>query len=243
MKEEEIKSKKEMINKFISLVFVFFSISVNSQKLKILKDSVAIDSSFFVIEELKINSNNEKANNQIYAVTQSTYEIFEKPFIGKPEERIKMKKDTIFNRISNNTLRESNSGFEHYEIYYDKSNIINISISIQSYGSPWEAIQYYCFDLRNGKRVGTNLFIYQQNILKNIKEKLKDQDINLLVKSNDLLNFKIVTDRNKNVSGIDFSIFDTKNYRNSGYEEFIVHFEWNEIEKYISPIFKERLSK
>jgi hypothetical protein len=232
-----------MTNKFISLVFFFFSISVNSQKLKILKDSVAIDSSFFVIEELKINSNNEKANNQIYAVTQSTYEIFEKPFIGKPEERIKMKKDTIFNRISNNTLRESNSGFEHYEIYYDKNNIINISISIQSYGSPWEAIQYYCFDLRNGKRVGTNLFIYQQNILKNIKEKLKDQDINLLVKSNDLLNFKIVTDRNKNVSGIDFSIFDTKNYRNSGYEEFIVHFEWNEIEKYISPTFKERLSK
>lgn len=63
----------------------------------------------------------------------------------------------------------------------------------------------------------------------------------MLVKANDLLNFKIITDKNKNISGIDFSIFDTKNYRNSGYEEFIIHFEWKEIENYISPIFKKRL--
>lgn len=63
------------------------------------------------------------------------------------------------------------------------------------------------------------------------------------IKPNDLLNFKIITDKNKNILGIDFSIFDTKNYRNSGYEEFTVHFEWKEIEKYISPIFKKRLLK
>jgi hypothetical protein len=228
-----------MTNKFIALVLIFFSISVNSQNLKILKDSVFVDSSFLVIEELKINSNIEEANNKIYAITQNTYEIFEKPFVGKPEERIKMKKDTISNRILKNTLRESNSGFEHYEIYYDKNNIINISIAIQSYGSPWEAIHYYCFELNNGKRVGINLFVNQQIILKKIGKKLKDQDINLSIKPNDLLNFKIITDKNKNISGIDFSIFDTKNYRNSGYEEFIVHFEWKEIEKYISPIFKK----
>lgn len=230
-----------MTNKFISLVIVFFSISVNSQNLRILKDSVFVDSSLFVIEELKINSNIEKVKNKIYTITQNTYEIFEKPFIGKPEQRIKMKKDTISNRILMNTLRESNSGFEHYEIYYDKNNIINISISIQSYGSPWEATKYYCFDLNNGKRVGINLFVDQQIFLKKIKKKLKDQDVNLLVKANDLLNFKIITDKNKNISGIDFSIFDTKNYRNSGYEEFIIHFEWKEIENYISPIFKKRL--
>ncbi len=232
-----------MINKFIALITVFFSISVNSQNLKILKDSVFVDSSFIVIEELKINSNIEKANNKIYAITQSAYEIFENPFVGKPEERIKMKKDTISNRILKNTLREVNSGFEHYQIYYDKNNIINISIGIQSYGSPWEAINYYCFDLNNGKQVGINLFVDQELLLKKIKKKLKDQDIDLSIKRNDLLNFKIITDKNKNISGLDFSIFDIKNYRNSGYEEFIVHFEWKEIEKYISPIFKKRLSK
>jgi hypothetical protein len=232
-----------MTNKLITLVLVFFSISVNSQNLKILKDSVFVDSNFLVIEELKINSNIEKANNKIYAITQSTYEIFEKPYIGKPEERIKMKKDTISNRILKNTLRESNSGFEHYEIYYDKNNIINISIAIQSYGSPWEAIQYYCFELNNGKRIGINLFVNQQILLKKIRKRLKDQDKNLSIKPNDLLNFKIITDKNKTISGIDFSIFDTENYRNSGYEEFIVHFEWKEIENYISPIFKKRFLK
>lgn len=227
----------------IALIFVFFSILVNSQNLKILKDSVFVDSGFLVIEELKINSNIEKANNKIYSITQSTYEIFEKPFVGKPEQRIKMKKDTISNRILKKTLREANSGFEHYEIYYDQNNIINISIAIQSYGSPWEAIHYYCFDLNNGQRVGINLFVAQQSLLKKIEKKLKDEEIELAIKPNNLLNFKIITDKNKNISGIDFSIFDTQNYRNSGYEEFTVHFEWKEIEKYISPIFKKRLSK
>ncbi|OXE95449.1 hypothetical protein, partial [Flavobacterium araucananum] len=168
-----------MINKFIALGLVFFAISVNSQNLRILKDSVLVDSSFFIIEELKINSNIEKASNKIYSITQNTYEIFDKPFVGKPEERIKMKKDTISYRILKNTLRESNSGFEHYEIYYDKNNIINISIAIQSYGSPWEAIHYYCFELNNGKRVGINLFVDQQLLLKKIGKKLKYQDINL----------------------------------------------------------------
>lgn len=232
-----------MKKKLKILLFVLFSVSATSQNLKILKDSVFVDSSFFVIEELKINLNNEKVKNKIYTVTQKTYEIFDKPFVGNPTIRIKMKKDTISDRILKNTLRESNSGFEHYEIYYDQNDIINISIAIQSYGSPWEAIQYYCFDLINGETIGINLFVNQHMLLKKIKNKIKEQDVNLSIKLNDLLNFKINTDRNKNSSGIDFSIFDTENYRNSGYEEFIVHFEWNEIEKFISPVFKKRLSK
>lgn len=232
-----------MTNRFITLVLVFFSITVNSQKLKILKDSVFVDSSFLVIEELKINSNIVKINNKIYRITQNAYEIFEKPFVGKPEERIKMKKDTISERISKNTLRESNTGFEHYEIYYDRNNIINISIGIQSYGSAWEAIQYYCFDLDTGKRIGINLFIDQEKLLKKNRQKLKDQDINLSINLKDLLNFKIILDKNQKVLGFDFSIFDTKNYRNSGYEEFIIHFKWKEIEKNISPQYKNRLIK
>lgn len=192
---------------------------------------------------MKINSNNKKVNNKIYAVTQNTFEIFDTPFVGMPEERIKMKKDMLSDRILKNTLRESNSGFEHYEIYYDKNNVANISIAIQSYGSPWEAIQYYCFDLNNGKRVGAEVFINKQILLKRIRKKLKDQDINWSVKSSDLLNFKIITDKRKNISGFDFSVFDTKNYRNSGYEEFTVHFTWKEIERYVEPIFKRRLQR
>ncbi|WP_374173289.1 hypothetical protein [Flavobacterium tructae] len=230
-----------MGNKFITVVLIFFSISLHSQNLRILKDSVYVDSGFLIIEELKINSSNEKVNHKVYAITQNTYEVFDKSFVGKPEDRIRMKKDTLSKRILNNTLRESNSGFEHYEIYYDKNKIVSFSIGIQSYGSPWEAIQYYCFDLNNGKRVGVDLFVDKPGLLKKIRKKLKDQDINLPLKPSDLLNFRIIIDKSKSVPDFYFSIFDTKNYRNSGYEEFSVHFEWREIESYIVPVFKKRL--
>ena len=198
-----------------------------------------VDSNYLVIEELKININDEIVKTKIYSVTQSTYDIFDKPFIGKPEKRIKIKKDTLTKRILENRLKESNSGFEHYEIYYDKNKIINLSIRIQSYGSPWEAKQYYCFDLSNGKRIGLNLFANQQTLLKKIKSKLKEQNIKLTLKTNDLLNFKIIT--NRGITGIDFSIFDTENYRNSGYEEYIVHFDWKDIKNHIQPIYCKRL--
>lgn len=230
-----------MVNKFIAVVLIFFSISLHSQNIKILKDSVLVYSGFLIIEELKINPDVEKINNKVYAITQNTYEIFDKSFVGKPEDRIRMKKDTLSKRILNNTLRESNSGFEHYEIYYDKNKIVSLSIGIQSYGSPWEAIQYYCFDLNNGKRVGIDLFVDKPGLLGKIRKKLKDQDINLPFKPNDLLNFKIIIEKGKSVPGFYFSVFDTKNYRNSGYEEFSVHFEWKEIERYIVPVFKKRL--
>lgn len=50
-----------------------------------------------------------------------------------------------------------------------------------------------------------------------------------------------MTDKNYHILGIEFSIFDTKNYRNSGYQEFIVHFDWSEIKEYISPLYKNLL--
>ena len=228
-----------MKNKIILLFLIFFSISLNSQNLKILKDSVFADSNFLVIEELKININDEIVKNKIYAVTQNTYDLFDKPFVGKPEKRIKIKKDSLSKKILENRLKESNSGFEHYEIYYDKNKIINLSIAIQSYGSPWEAKQYYCFDLNNGKRIGLNLFVNQQTLLKKIRNKLKEEEVNLSIKVNHLSNFKIIT--NKNISGVDFSIFDTENYRNSGYEEYIIHFDWKDIKSHILPSFSKRL--
>lgn len=230
-----------MRNIFKIVLFIFFSMTSYSQNLKILKDSVFIDSSYFLIEELKIDLKDEFIINKIYKITQNAFDVFYFSHPTLPEERIKMKKDTITSYLQQNQLRESNAGFEHYEIYYDKNNIINISISLQSYGSSWEAIQYYCFDLYNGKRIGSNLFVNQQMLLKKIKSKLKDQDVNLSLKLNDLLNFKLITDRNKVISGIDFFIFDTKRHANSGYQEYIVHFDWKEISKYTSPSYKKRL--
>lgn len=223
------------------LLIILFSAFTNSQNLKILNDSIFIDNSYFKLQELKVISKNELVKNKIYKTIQSTYDIFDEVYFNTPEERIKIKKDTLSKRIIENRLRESNLGFEDYKIYYDKNNIINISIGIQSYGSPWEGIQYYCFDLNNGKRIGLDLFIKQQVLLKKIRYKLNEQSKNLSVKQNDLSNFKIMTDKNYHISGIEFSVFDTKNYRNSGYQEFIVHFDWSEINEYISPLYKNIL--
>jgi uncharacterized protein YpbB len=164
------------------LLIILFSAFTNSQNLKILKDSVFIDNSYFKLQELKITSKNNEANNKIYKIIQNTYPIFDKPFFGSPEQRIKIKKDTISKYVLENSLRESNVGFEDYKIYYDKNNIINISIGIQSYGSPWEGTKYYCFDLNNGKRIGLDLFVNHQALLKKIRNKLNEQSVNLSIK-------------------------------------------------------------
>ncbi|WP_269236273.1 hypothetical protein [Flavobacterium flavigenum] len=222
------------------LFTIFFPIFVNGQNFKILNDSILIDNSYLKLEELKIISKNEVIRTKIYKIIQSTYDIFDGLYFDTPEERIKIKKDTLSKRILENRLRESNSGFEHYEIYYDKNNIINLSISIQSYGSPWEGIKYYCFDLNTGKRIGLDLFLKQDKLLKEIRNILKNQGTKIYVKRNDLLNFKILVDKSKQVRGIDFSIFDTENHRNGGYEEFIVHFDRIEIKEYLSFIYKKR---
>ncbi|MBZ4041172.1 hypothetical protein [Flavobacterium hibisci] len=228
------------IKKIILLIIIPISINGNSQSLKTLKDSVFIDNTYFTLQELKIISKNKETTNKIYKIIQNTYPIFDKPSVLIPEQRIKEKKDMISKYILENILRESNVGFEDYKIYYDKNNIINISIGIQSYGSPWEGIKYYCFDLNTGKRIGLDLFLKQDKLVKEIRNKLKNQGAKIYVKRNDLLNFKILIDKSKHVKGIDFSIFDTENHRNGGYEEFIVHFNGNEIKEYFSPLYKNR---
>jgi hypothetical protein len=114
---------------FIILFFTCLNVA-NSQNIKILNDSIVIDNSYFRLQELKIISKNELVKNKIYRTIQSAYNIFDGLYFDIPEERIKIKKDTLSKRILENRLRESNSGFEHYEIYYDKNSIINLSVVI-----------------------------------------------------------------------------------------------------------------
>ena len=47
------------------LLIILFSAFTNSQNLKILKDSVFIDNSYFKLQELKITSKNELVKNKI----------------------------------------------------------------------------------------------------------------------------------------------------------------------------------
>lgn len=233
----------KIINKKIIAVslILFIAMPAIAQDVRILKDSVVVDSVQFILEELKINTGAQQTDKKIYEITQNAYDIFDRPYLSSPEHRLKEKKDSAVSRIASNTLRETNSGFEHYELYYDRNKLTNFSIAIQSYGSPWEAVQYYCFDLKNGERIGAGLFTSPDLVLRKCRAKLKSKEINITIKQSDLSAFKIITGINKKIAGIEFIFFDTKNYRNSGYEKFTVHFDWEEIRKYVSPAYLKRL--
>ncbi len=73
------------------------------------------------------------------------------------------KKDTLKNFISTNSLRDNQYGFEKYKIYLNKNELLNVSVHIQSYGSPWEDTVYYFFDEMNDREIGENLFINKKN--------------------------------------------------------------------------------
>lgn len=226
------------------LFFLWLNI-VNSQNLKILKDSIYIDNSYVELQELKINSKNEYAKNKIYRTIQSKYNIFDGLYFDTAEKRIKAKKDTISNRILKGTLRESNTVFEKYEIYYDINNIINISIGISSYGLAYTNEQCYNFDLNNGKEIDLSFFINKKELLRKCRFRLKNEEDekNITFKLSDLTNFKIIKDKKNNVKGIDFLVKDHKNYYHHANGLYInkVHFDWIEISKYISPSYKKRL--
>lgn len=231
--------KKIMIQSL--LLFFVFVIPVKGQNAIILKDSVRIDNTFYVLEELKINTANTTANTAIYKTLQSTYDVFDKPYIALPEQRIKAKKDTLSVHITENTLREANYGFEHYEVYYDKNDLLNVSVGIQSYGSPWEAIQYFCFDLKTGKNIALKFFNNPAEVLKIINKKLKQQGVKIKARTEDLANFKIVHDDHAKIKGLEFSVAEVGEYRNSGYQQFPVFVSWGEINKYIMTPIKKRL--
>ncbi|MDA6072611.1 hypothetical protein NJT12_23600 [Flavobacterium sp. AC] len=222
------------------VLFFLFIIPVKGQNTIILKDSVQIDKTFYVLEELKINTANT-SNTAIYKILQSTYDIFDKPYIALPEQRIKAKKDTLSAYIAENTLRESNYGFEHYEVYYDKNDLLNVSIGIQSYGSPWETVQYFCFDLKTGENTALKFFNNQAEVLKIINKKLKQQEVKMKARTEDLVNFKIVQDNHAKITGLEFSVSEVGEYRNSGYQQFPIFVSWREINKYIMAPLKKRL--
>lgn len=226
--------------KIATLFLLLLSGSLKSQTVQILKDSVLFESNYYVLEEVKFKAGNQHTV-AIYGEIQNAFDIFNKPSFEAPEKRIQAKKDTLLELISNNELRQANYGFEQYNIFYDKNQLLNLSVHLQSYGSPFEATRYYCFDLNTGKNIGSQLFINPTALLKCIKSRLKKQNGKLQPNLKALEDFKITTDSKNKITGISFMVADSENYRNSGYEQFEVVFTWKEIQKYIAPSFKKRM--
>ncbi|WP_421375570.1 hypothetical protein [Chryseobacterium sp. GP-SGM7] len=150
------------------------------------------------------------------------------------------KKDTLNKLISTNSLRDNQYGFENYKIFLNKNELLNVSVHIQSYGSPWEATVYYFFDEMNDTEVGENLFLNKKMLLQVCRKKLKtDKSISFPMKN--LSQYKINTNTAGNMTGIDFIFYDEKNRTNSGYPEYSASFTYKEIEKFIAPQYKKRL--
>lgn len=227
--------------KIVALFLLFLSGSLKSQTFEILKDSVLFESNYYVLEEIRFKSDKSNLTDNMYKEIQSSFDIFNKPSFHSPEKRIQAKKDTLLALISSDELRHANYGFEHYEIFYDKNQLLNLSVHLQSYGSPFEATRYYCFDLNNGKNIGLDLFTNRTALLKCIKSKLKNQNEKLVPTLKVLQDFKIMTNTQNKITGITFIVTDSESYRNSGYEQFEVVFTWKEIQKYIAAPFKKRI--
>lgn len=227
--------------KITVLFLLFLSGSLKSQTVQILKDSVLYESNYYVLEEIKFKADKSKFVDNMYKEIQDAFDIFNKPAFNSPEKRIQVKKDTLLALISNDELRHANYGFEHYEIFYDKNQLLNFSTHLQSYGSPFEATRYFCFDLNTGKNICLDLFTNRTALLKCIKSKLKNQNEKLVPTLKALQDFKIMTNAQNKITGITFIVTDSESYRNSGYEQFEVVFTWKEIQKYIAAPFKKRI--
>ena len=217
-------------------LLIFFVNIFYGQEVKILKESIKIENNDLELQELQLC----KQDDFIYKKIQTTYNLFNGEYFTIPKQRLKAKKDLIEKSIKNNDLKESQIGFEKYDIYFNKNKILNISIGLQVYGSPWEDTKYYCFDLEKDSELGENLFINRKKLLQLCSIRLKKEE-NIVIKSKNLSNYKLELSDNKNLNGISLIFFDSNNRTNSGYPQYTVFFNWKEIEKYISPKYKSKL--
>ncbi|RLJ31676.1 hypothetical protein CLU97_1112 [Chryseobacterium sp. 7] len=228
-----------MIKYQFNIIFIFlFGLSSYAQNVSVLKDSVCVSKECFELQELKTGTK----NTGIYKRIQKSYDLFNGTFFDSPEKRLNAKKDTLKNLISTNSLRDNQFGFEKYKIYLNKNGLLNVSVHIQSYGSPWEDTVYYFFNELSDTEIGENLFVNKKVLLQICRKKLKS-DKSMSFPMNNLNQYKISTNIAGNITGINFIFYDEKNRTNSGYPEYSVSFTWKEIEKFIAPQYRKRLIK
>lgn len=207
--------------KIYILLFPFF---VYSQKIEVLKDTVCLSTQCFELQELKINK------PLVYSQIQGVYHLFDNKIFTHYEDRLSYKKKLFKEYKSEETLRESQYGFENYEIFFNKNDLLNLSISLQVYGSPYEDTRYFTFDLKKDKNIGCLLFKNKKNLIKTCLGKLeKIYHIKFSIKFDDLSNYKINEDENRNIYNLTF-VFTNPENRDESYE---VIFLYNEIKPYI----------
>lgn len=162
-------------------------------------------------------------------------------FFENPNERLKAKKNNLISLITKDILQESQYGFESYHLLYNNNGILNLSVKLQYYGSPWEDTKYLCFDTNADKEIGKALFVNQSKLLQIINKKLRSEESKSFI-FKDLSTYKINANNKGKITSISFVFFDLNDRMNSGYPQYLVSFDWDEIQKYISPKYKNILS-
>lgn len=228
-----------------SLIFLI-SLSSFAQKTEIIKDTVFINKyhleyefaheKYFILEELNI----PKQNQNVYLNIQKAYNIFNDHYFDDYNKRIQVKKDSLIKQIKENTIRENNYAFEIYTIYYDQNHLLNISVGIQIFGSPWEDIKYFTFDMKKDENIGTNLFKNQDQLLQLINNKILETQ-GVTFQTNDFSNYQIITDDKGILDSVIFIITNEEKRTNNRYLKYNISFSNAEIKSFISDKYKNRL--
>lgn len=226
------------------ICILFSSLSLYSQSVKIIKDSVCIDGKCCELQELTITK------QRCFFTIQRAFDIFDGARFQDYEYRLYYKKKTVLecgsmSRLecgSLECLQKIGYAFEEYMINYEKNGILNLEIWVTGVGCPRSSVQFFTFDLNEDKNLGEDVFIYKDLLLKKYIRKLKaefteegdeyDEDDGKII---DLSQYKIETDTAGNIQKFVFYYDYLRMY-------LFAEFSFEEIKPFLKPEFLRRLS-
>lgn len=163
---------------FLVICILFSSLSLYSQSVKIIKDSVCIDGKYYELQELTITQ------PQIYRAIQEVYYVFDSNFTNY-KDRLNYKKKLILdcNGIWE-CLREKDYVLEYYDINYQKNDILNVTLHTENFVNTFIGIYLFTFDLIEDKNLREDVFINKDKLLEIYREKI-EEDYKDVKKDND----------------------------------------------------------
>ena len=167
------------LKKYIFIVCILnSSMSLFSQPVKIIKDSVCIDGKCYELQELTITQ------PQIYRAIQEVYYVFDSNFTNY-KDRLNYKKKLILdcNGIWE-CLREKDYVLEYYDINYQKNDILNVTLRTENFANTFIGIELFTFDLKEGKNLREEVFINKDKLLEIYRKKI-EEDYDDVKKDND----------------------------------------------------------
>ena len=166
-------------NKYILVVYILCSsLSLYSQQVEIIKDSVCIDGVWRELQELTFT------HPQIYCAIQEDYNDFDTIFTDY-KERLNYKKKLILDcNGSWKCLREKDYVLEYYEINYQKNGILNATLCVENFVNTFIGIYLFTFDLIEDKNLREDVFINKDKLLEIYREKI-EEDYKDVKKDND----------------------------------------------------------